>query len=157
MQQPVKYYSKAEALEKARRYCAYQERCHNEVRNKLLQWGQKGNTPEEIIVQLIQEDFINEERFAKTFARGKFKMKNWGPVKIKAELKRRNISDNCIKNAMREVESNDALNTIKKLIEKKSKTLKEKNHILRRNKLAAYLIQKGYPSDLVWDTLQSSS
>lgn len=153
MQEPKKYFSKSEALEKARRYCAYQERCQSEVRSKLLEWGQKGNTLEDIIAQLISEDFINEERFAKAFARGKFKMKNWGTEKIKAELKRRNISDYCIRQAMHEIENEDVLATVKKLILKKSATIKESSPMLRKNKLAAFLIRKGFESSLVWSIL----
>ena len=94
--------SKEEALAKMQRYCAYQERCHEEVRSKLLNMGVYSDWREEIIVQLIEENFLNEERFARSFARGKFRIKQWGRNRIRQELKKRKISDYCVRKAMEE-------------------------------------------------------
>ncbi len=151
----TKYYSLAEALEKARRYCAYQERCQSEVRSKLLEWGQRGNTLENIIVELISEDFINEERFARAYVRGKFRMKKWGTHKIISELKRRKISEYCIKKAMLEIEPKELTQSLQKLVAKKSALVSEKHPIKRNQKIAAYAIRKGYPSELVWKLLNA--
>ena len=89
-------YTPKEAKVKIAKFCAYQERCHQEVRDKLFSFGLLPNDVEEIIFELIQEDFINEERFTKAFVRGKFNYKKWGRIKITQELKRRKISDYCI-------------------------------------------------------------
>jgi regulatory protein len=152
----IKFYSQSEAHEKAKRYCAYQERCQSEVRYKLLEWGQRGNTLENIIADLISEDFINEERFARAYARGKFRMKKWGTEKIISELRQRNISEYCIKKALLEIDPNDLKQTLQLLIDKKNKLIKEKNPFKRNQKIASYIIRKGYPTDLVWSLLKVS-
>src|SRR5688500_741234 len=101
-----------QALIKARNYCAYQERCQQEVRDKLYEWGLWPEAVENIIVELITDNFLNEERFATTFAGGKFRIKKWGRVKIKLELKKRKISEYCIKQAMKEIDEKDYLKTL---------------------------------------------
>ncbi len=111
MQKPKKYISQAEALQKLQRYCAYQDRCHSEVRSKLLDLGIYGDELEEIIAELITDNFLNEERFARSYARGKFNIKKWGRHRIKQELKRRQITDYCLRKAMEEIEETDYLNT----------------------------------------------
>ncbi len=150
----VKYYSKIQALERARKYCVYQERCQTEVRNKLFEWGQRGISLEDIIAQLISENFIDEERFAKSFARGKFRMKKWGTQKIISELKQRNISDYCIQKALLEIQPGDMKLVLKSLLEKKALTLKEPNAFKRKQKLAAFAIRKGYNAEFVWELLR---
>lgn len=149
-----KYLSKDEALSKLQRYCAYQERCHKEVRTKLLDLGIYGDTLEEIISELIVDNFLNEERFATSYVRGKFVFKKWGRIKIKQELKFRKISDYCIKKGMQEIEDEDYQKTIDELLEKKAKNERELDPFKRRAKLARYLIQKGYESALIWKTIK---
>jgi len=141
---------KDRALRKLQKYCAYQDRCHQEVRSKLLDLKIYGDDLEDIIVQLIEENFLNEERFARSYARGKFRIKNWGRTRILQELKRRKISAYCIKKAMEEIEEEDYEQTLLKLLEKKRKQLKEKKPFILKGKLAKYLIGKGYESGLVW-------
>ena len=102
-----KYISQQEALISLQKYCAYQERCHREVRTKLLSLGIYGEHLEEIIGNLIEEDYLNELRFAKTYARGKFRMKAWGRIKIIQSLKQKGITDYCIKEAMKEINIDD--------------------------------------------------
>ena len=149
-----KWVSKDEALKKMMRYCAYQERCHQEVRAKLIQLGVIPDWREEVIVELIQENFLNEERFARSFTRGKFRIKQWGRLRIKKELKLRNISDYCIRKALgEEIEPEDYKNTIKALIEKKHTLLSEENDYKKKNKIAQHLIRKGFESNLVWEHL----
>ena len=95
MKKAKKYISPEDALAKLQRYCAYQDRCHQEVRTKLIDLGVFGDTLEEIITDLIKDNFLNEERFARSYARGKFRMRKWGRIKIRQELKLRKISDYC--------------------------------------------------------------
>ncbi|MFN5214342.1 MAG: regulatory protein RecX [Bacteroidota bacterium] len=152
-----KYYSKSEAIEKARRYCAYQERCQSEVRSKLLEWGQRGLALEEIISDLITDDFINEERFACAYARGKFRLKKWGTQKIKHELKQRNISEYCIRKALNQIEQHDIKQALKDILTKKLKTLKDHNPLSRKHKLIAFAIRKGYSADLVYSVVNNET
>ncbi|MCG8326693.1 MAG: RecX family transcriptional regulator [Chitinophagales bacterium] len=150
-----KWVSKEEALKKMQRYCAYQDRCHQEVRKKLMEMGVYPDWREEVIVELIQENFLNEERFARSFARGKFRMKQWGKLRILRELKQRDISEYCIRKAMDEIEEEDYLKTLQLLIEKKANQLKETDSYKKRNKIVQYLLQRGYESALAWDYTKS--
>jgi len=143
------------ALSKAQAYCAYQERCQSEVRTKLYTWGLWKNDVENILTQLISDGFINEERFSIIYAGGKFRIKNWGRVKIKTALKQKGISDYCIKKALQKIDDTVYKISLKKLILKKSKELKEKNKQTLASKLSSYAISKGYESDLVWDLINN--
>src|ERR1017187_9401155 len=96
-----------EALIKAQLFCAYQERCQQEMRDKLYSWGLYPDAVENIIAGLITGNYLNEERFAKSYAGGKFRIKKWGRIKIKIELKKRKISEYCIKRAMEEINNRD--------------------------------------------------
>lgn len=145
-----KHISPDEALKKLQRYCAYQDRCHQEVRSKLLDLGIRGYDVENIMAELIADNFLNEERFARSYVRGKFRVKKWGRIRIKQELKKRHISAYCQKKGLTEIDEEDYQNTIYQLIEKKDNLLKEENIYQRKQKLAAYIIRKGYESNLVW-------
>lgn len=149
-----KYISQEEALDKLERYCAYQDRCHQEVRQKLYDLGVYGDVANEIIADLITENFLNEERFARSYARGKFRMKKWGKFRITLELKKRNISPYCIKKAMEELEEFDYDDTLFKLLEKKHALIREPDAFKKRGKLAKYAIGKGYESKLVWEMVK---
>jgi len=149
-----KYINKQDGLVKAMKYCAYQERCHSEVRNKLLEIGMRGDELEEVIVRLIEENFLNEERFAQTFARGKFRLKKWGRMKIKQELEKKKVSAYCIKKGMEEIDTNRYHEVLNDLIESKLKTIKDKNMYTRKSKAAKYVISKGYEPELVWSLLK---
>jgi regulatory protein len=104
-----------QALPKIRHYCSYQERCHQEVKEKLYGYGLRKNDVDLVISQLIEEDYLNEERFARQFAGGKFRMKSWGRVRIQNELKQRQISDYCIRKAMKEIVDDEYLSALDKL------------------------------------------
>lgn len=143
-----------EALSKLQRYCAYQDRCHQEVRSKLLDLEIYGDDLEDIMASLIGDNFLNEERFAQSYVRGKFRIKKWGRIKIKIELKRKNISEYCQKKGLAEINENEYIKTIYELIEKKGKTIKAKNDYEKKRKIAAYLMRKGYESHLVWECLK---
>ena len=115
------------------------------------------NDVEDVIAQLIQEDYLNEERFASMFARGKFRMKQWGRVKIKYELKQKQVSEFCIKKGLKEISWDDYNRTLNKLIEDKMKTLKtEKNIHIKKRKVMDYLLQKGYERDLILSVINES-
>lgn len=142
--------SKQAALQKLERYCAYQDRCHQEVRQRLLDLGVYGDDLEEIIADLITENFLNEERFARSYARGKFRIKYWGKHRIRMELKKRNISDYCIRKAFEEIEEEGYIPQLRKLFDNKKKQVKEKNPFLFRRKLAQYALRRGFEPALVW-------
>ena len=139
------------------KYCAYQERCHKEVRNKLYGFGLHKEDVEELIYRLIEANFINEERFAIAFARGKFRVKKWGRLKIKSELKLRQISDFCIKKGMAEIDDDAYEQTLVDLIEKKRRDYRNTaNQYSRNQKIANYCFNKGYESGLIWEMIKQN-
>ena len=146
-----------QALVKAQKYCVYQERCHFEVRNKLYEWGLYSNDVDEAIVSLIQDNFLNEERFAEAFARGKFRIKKWGRIKIISELNKRHISEYCKKKGLEQIEEEEYLQTLADVLERRERQEKETNPFRRKHKLATYLNSRGFESDLVWELLNSNS
>lgn len=144
-----------QALPKLKQYCAYQERCHSEVKEKLYTYGVYNNDAEEIISKLIEEDYLNEERFAIHFASGRFRIKQWGKVKIKYELKQKQVSDYCIKTALKNIDIDEYEKLLQKLSEQKLKTLKsEKNIFIKKRKLQDFLLQRGFENDLVRETIK---
>lgn len=155
MSSAKKIYTRHQALLKAQKYCAYQERCQQEVRNDLYKLGVSKDDIEGIISDLISSNFLNEERFAKAFARGKFKNNDWGWIKIEMELKQRNISSYCINKAKNEIEKKDYLKTIQYLVQKKLKELKEDNTYEQKGKIIRYITGKGFESDLVVDIVDN--
>ncbi|HEU5053581.1 MAG TPA: regulatory protein RecX [Hanamia sp.] len=139
-----------QAIPKIKQYCAYQERCHAEVRDKLYSFGLHKNDVEEIISELISENYLNEERFAIHFAGGKFRMKQWGKIKIKQVLKFKQVSDYCIRKALKEIDADEYERTFQKLVEQKLKSLKsEKNIFIKKRKMQDFLLQKGFESEYV--------
>jgi len=144
-----KQLTKEQALQKLKHYCAYQERCHREVKEKLYSLGVWKKDHDEIISKLIEENFLNEERFAIAFAGGRFRAKQWGRVKIKYELKQKKVSEYCIKKALKQIEEEAYLKTVKKLAEEKYASLKSEQYLIRKKKTMDYLVQKGYETELV--------
>lgn len=137
------------------RYCQYQDRCQNEVRNKLYESGARKDEVDELMVELIAQKLLDEERYARSFARGKFRIKNWGRRKIVYELKQDQISDYCIRKALEEIDEEEYLDTLRKLAEKKMPDIrKDANVFTRRAKLQRYLTQKGYEQEFVARMLQ---
>ncbi len=148
--------NKDQALQKAKHYCAYQERCHSEVKEKLYSFGLHKNETEELLAELIEQNYLNEERFAIQFAGGKFRIKQWGRVKIKYELKQKQVSDYCIKKALAAIDKNDYVKTLQRHFSVKFKTLKsEKNIFTKKKKISAYLLNKGFEATLINDLLKS--
>lgn len=139
-----------QAYQKLKHYCGYQERSHAEVKEKLFSFGVWKNDGEILISRLIEEDYLNEERFAKAFVGGKFRMKQWGRVKIKYELKQKQVSEYNIKKGMKEIDEEAYAVTFNKLFEQKKEELKsEKNVPTRNKKIFDYLLQKGYERDMI--------
>jgi len=146
-----KSYTVDEATKLMENFCAYQERCHKEVDRKLYDLHMIPEAREKIMLHLLQHNFLNEERFSKAFARGKFSIKNWGRIKIVNELKFRNISSYNIKTALNEIDDQDYLKTLQKIAEKKWVLIKEPNAFKKRSKLLTYLSSKGYESELIYE------
>jgi len=147
-------FTKQQAFQKIKQYCAYQERCNAEVREKLFSFGLNTNDAEQIVSQLIEENYLNEERFAIQYAGGKFRMKQWGKLKIKHALKQKQVSEYSIKKALKEINDGDYQKILKKLAGQKLKVLRtEKNIFIKKKKLYDYLLQKGYEGELVREVL----
>jgi regulatory protein len=150
--------SPQEAWVKIQKYCAYQERCHREVKEKLYSYSLSVDDVDDLTNRLIQENYLNEERFAKAYAGGKFRVKKWGRLKIIRELKLRDISPYCIKEGMKEIEDVVYYEQLKTILYKRWENLKtESNILMRKKKTSSYLIAKGYEPDLVWDILKELS
>jgi len=144
-----KSYTVDEATKLLENYCAYQERCHKEVEQKLYDLNMIPEAKEKIIIHLLQHNFLNEERFAKEFVRGKFSIKNWGKQRILNELKFRNISIYNINTALKEIDDEDYLKTLQKIAKKKLPLIKESNTFKKSSKLVDYLISKEFEANLV--------
>jgi regulatory protein len=144
-------------LQKAASYCAYQERTQDEVRKRLQKWEVWGDEADEIIAELISQNYLSEERFAKTYAGGKFRMKNWGKMKIKQELHRRGLSEYSIQQGMKEIPEASYLAGLKELLVKKKLLLQrtETDKFKLKQKLVRFALGKGYESELVWKTVEN--
>ncbi len=142
-----------EAVRKAAMFCAYQERTQQEVRDRLKEWGVWGDDAEEVIAALIEQNYLNEERFAKSFAGGKFRVKSWGRRKIKQHLQQRGISGYNLEQAMKEIAPDDYRETLAGLLDKKRQSIRDDNPLVVKQKLVRYALSKGYESDLIFSVL----
>jgi len=149
--------SKDDALSLMQKFCSIQDRCQSEIRTRLIEHSVYGDDLEEILADLISDDFINEERFAKAYVRGKFRIKKWGKMKIIKELKFRRISTYSINKGLKEIDYDNYLSTLDALLEKKSRTLKPKDKWERRKKLTSFATQKGYEYEVIKEVMQSNS
>lgn len=145
------------AIERLKNYCALQDRCQWDVTQKMKEWGLLEMTQNHILEILIQEKYVDEERFAQSFCRGKFLIKKWGKVKIANKLKKKKISDICIKKGLEEIDLTEYDLLLENLLTKKNDTLRDKNHFTRKSKLARFLIQRGFEGNLVWDKIRELS
>lgn len=151
MEEKRKAYTLNEALRKMERYCAYQERCHSEVRNKLQHLGMINEAIDQIMVHLIRHDFLNEERFAINFAQGKFHHKKWGKNRIIRELEIRQISDYTIRTALNGLDNEEYDETLHELAMKRLGQIKEQHPLKRKRKLADYLLYRGWEPSKVYE------
>lgn len=154
MQRKGKSLTFEQAKQKALRYCAYQERSHQEVKNKLYELGLYTPDVDELLSYLITEGFLNEERYAKLFAGGKFRIKHWGRIKIIHALESKGLSKKCISIGLKEIDGEDYQNTLEKLLIQKIEEIDDDNKLVIRDKASKFAIQKGYESELVWSTLK---
>lgn len=145
----------AEATLKLEYYCSYQERCHQEVIDKLYQLGLKGDAIDTIVVHLLQQNFLNEERFARSFARGKFRIKSWGKARIVNELKQRQISAPNIKAALTEIDAAEYETVFNQLAEKHWHSLTERKGAAKNKKFCDYLLRRGWESQLVYEKMKA--
>lgn len=150
-----KSYTVNEIRDKMAKYCAYQDRCQWEVEQKFYDFNLIPEARDEIMIYLIQQNFLNEERFAKSFARGKFYQKNWGRIKIRIELKKRKIPEKLIQVGLNEIDEKDYLTTLNQLYEKKKASLKsERESFKKKAKIRKYLLQKGFESEFITDLIR---
>ena len=146
-----KTYTVDEALLKLQNYCTYQERCHQEVRQKLKEMQMIPEAVDKIIVHLLEHNFLNEERFAKTFVSGKFRIKRWGKHRLTLELKKKDISKHNINLAISQIPSTEYIEVFNDLAEKKANSIKGKDKWKKKKKLVDYLLYCGWESHLVYD------
>ena len=149
-----KQLTKEQALQKLKHYCGYQERCHSEVKQKLYDLGVWKKDHDEIIATLIEEGYLNEERFAIAFAGGRFRIKQWGRVKIKYELKQKQVSEYSIKKALKQINAEEYLSVLKKLAGEKYASLKNEQYLVRKKKTIDYLMQRGFEGELVREAIE---
>lgn len=143
----------ADALRQAAHFCAYQERTVREVRDKLRSWEVSEEDTEEIVARLQAEGYVSDERFARSFAGGKFRVRQWGRVKIEQEMRRKGVADAERKSGIQEIDEEQYTRTLKDLLDKKAASLKEPDRWKRRQKLARFAVGKGYELELIWRVL----
>ena len=148
---PEKAHAKAES------YCAYQERSQQEVRDKLYDWGLYSTQVEQLISTLIQDNFLNEERFALAFAQGKLRIKGWGRIKIKQALKFKRVPDKLIQKALKNLDYDEYEQKLIAVFQKKDRLLTEKDAFKRRYKLQQYLLGRGFESDLIYEVMKNKN
>jgi regulatory protein len=151
-----KVFTRQQALVKAESFCAYQERSQHEIRNKLYDWGLHQNDVETIISELIENNFLNEERFASAYSIGKFRIKGWGKIKIRHGLKLKRVPDKLIQKSLQKIDEDDYIKTLRHLLDKKSAVVKEKDPFKRRYKLMQYAASRGFERDLISDLLKDN-
>jgi regulatory protein len=149
-----KYFSIEQIKRKLERYCVYQDRCHKEIETKLREFVLIDEARNQIILHLMEHNFVNEERFSKSFARGKFNIKKWGKQRIIRELKQRAISEYNIKTALKEIDEEKYIATIYEITERRNAVIAEENIYKRKKKLSDFLMRKGYEYDLIYATLK---
>lgn len=149
-----KNYTVAEAQNKLEHYCAYQERCHNEVIQKLWSMAVGSVVIDEIVVHLIENNYLNEERFACSFARGKHRIKHWGKIRIVNELKFRKITQYNINTALKEITAEEYAETFENLAQRHWESIRETNTLKKRKKFCDFLLRKGFESNLIYDKVK---
>ena len=144
----------SDAYSRITRFCAYQERSHQEVREKLSELGLNTEDTDALLARLITDGFVNEERFAKIFAGGKFRIKKWGRIKIEHALQSHNISSRCISIGLREIDGEDYTRTLTQIISSKAETVRRDDPYQKWDVVSKYAIGKGYEPDLVWNIIR---
>jgi regulatory protein len=148
-----KVFTVDEIKRKLEQYCVYQDRCHKEVEQKMWEFSLIPEAKELILLSLMKDNFLNEERFSKSFARGKFRIKSWGKQRIVRELKFRDISAYNIKTALKEIDEDEYLKTIYRITENRNDVISEANIYKIKKKLIDFLMRKGFENDLIFKTV----
>jgi regulatory protein len=154
MIQKKKSFTVDQLQRKLEQYCVYQDRCHKEVEQKMRDYNLIPEARELILLSLMKDNFLNEERFSKSYARGKFRIKSWGKQRIVRELKFRDISAYNIKTALKEIDSQEYIATIYRITENRNEVLTEANHYKRKQKLIDFLMRKGFENELIFKTVK---
>lgn len=141
-------------IEQLKSYCAIQERCSDDIVTKMKSWRITNKNQNKILGILIEDDFINDKRYSKSFCRGKFRIKKWGKIKIVNELKRKNINPTTIISSLNEISDMDYIKELDTQFNKKKQSINTLNYYEKKKKIANYLIGKGYESNLVWEKLR---
>jgi regulatory protein len=157
MQNKKLTYTVEEAKRKLEKYCIYQERCHKEIEQKLSEIDMIQEAKDLIIIHLIEHDFVNEERYAKSFARGKFRIKKWGKQRIIKELKFKGISEYNIKSALKEINEEEYFKTLMSLAKKNFDSVSEKNPYKKSQKITNFLLYRGFENNLVYEVVKEVS
>ena len=148
------FLSLLEAQKKMEHYCAYQERCHKEVVKKLQELGMITIAIDTIVSKLIEDNYLNETRFAQSYVRGKFRIKKWGKIRIQRELKARDLSDYNIKKGLEEIPDLDYNNTFWALFEKRKKELHENIPSVQKKKILSYMVYRGWELEKIYEAIQ---
>jgi regulatory protein len=148
-----KVFTVDEIKRKLENYCVYQDRCHKEVEQKMREFRLIPEARELILLSLMKDNFLNEERFSKSYSRGKFRIKSWGKQRIVRELKFRDISAYNIKTALKEIDEDEYLKTIYRITENRNEVISEPNIYKRKKKLIDFLMRKGFENDLIYKTV----
>ena len=148
-----KILSLLEAQKKMEHYCAYQERCHKEVVKKLQELGMIPISVNTIVSKLVEDNYLNETRFAQSYARGKFRIKKWGKIRIRRELKARNLSDYNIKKALEEISDLDYNTTFLELFEKRKKEVYENIPSVQKKKIISYMVYRGWELEKIYEAM----
>jgi regulatory protein len=142
------------AIKRLRNYCALEDKCQWDVIQKMQEWGLLEDSQNHILELLIEEKYVDEERYSRSFCRGKFRIKKWGKIKISNELKKKKISEVSINKGLEEISNFEYQEELDMQYHKKKKFIKEKNYFIKKKKIATYLINKGYESNVVWNKLK---
>lgn len=145
-----------EAQKKMEYYCAYQERCHKEVVKKLQELGMIPNSIDTIVSKLVEDNYLNETRFAQSYARGKFRIKKWGKIRIRRELKARDLSDYNIKKGLEEIPDLDYNTTFSALFEKRKKEVYENIPSVKKKKIISYMVYRGWELEKIYEAMQEN-
>jgi|TARA_B110000908_G_scaffold115860_1_gene135911 regulatory protein len=154
MIQKKKSFTVDQLQRKLEQYCVYQDRCHKEVEQKMRDYNLIPEARELILLGLMKDNFLNEERFSKSYARGKFRIKSWGKQRIVRELKFRDISAYNIKTALKEIDPQEYIATIYRITENRNEVLTEANYYKRKQKLIDFLMRKGFENELIFKTVK---
>lgn len=141
------------AIERLKNYCSLEDKCQWDVKQKMKEWGLPKISQDQIMELLINQKYIDEERYSKSFCRGKFKIKKWGKIKITNELQKKNISELYIAKGLEEINDAEYHKELDKQYQKKKDAINEKNNFIKNKKIATFLITKGYESNLVWNKI----